>query len=84
MLGYNEVESKLGLINTIVQSVDCSLISCNITSLHTQLDAVAALSGDVMALQETRLSEIAQLDMTKNLAKLVWKEVGEKVKGKGG
>ena len=49
-----------------------ALISANITSLHSQFDEVVRLNAEMLALQETRLSELAQLDMSRLLGDHGW------------
>eukprot|EP00973_Karenia_brevis_P030209 4163564-Karenia_brevis.AAC.1 len=46
--------------------------TANVTSMWTQMDAAASISADVLALQETRLSEAGQKLMTEELDKRGW------------
>ena len=48
------------------------LVSANITSLNSQFEAVVALPGSVLILQETRLGELGQRSMRTRLQERGW------------
>eukprot|EP00973_Karenia_brevis_P013340 1811667-Karenia_brevis.AAC.1 len=48
------------------------LVSANVTSLITQGDAIAEMSADIIALQETRLSEFGQCEASRHFGQRDW------------
>ena len=56
--------------------------------MHTQFEEVVRMKGDLLALQETRLSELAQIDMSQMLAEhgwcAIWGKPMQPQKRKGG